>query len=596
MIKKIKNIFYVKDREEKQEINKHLLITVVSVFITVISVIGVSFAAFVWSDNSEKEQKIAVGNLNLAISSDSAPLGSGLNYPVNDTDVGSLEPYTFTVTNNGSLSANYTIKLVDDTDAIASDGCAGNQIDKNYVYGNVSGASSISNTSLTKLMNTNLDMGILLPGESKTYNLKLWIYQTVPNSVIGGHFHGKIQLETSSVEDIFLPPEYQRVEYIKSTGTQYIDTGYVNSNDYNPYKIEVDFQYDTIPTETTVIFGTAQNTSNVNPLIIGARASGEYWFGHYGSTGSSVGFGTIDTNRHQIKYIFNEGVYLDNVLQTTTVSQAKTSSNSGKNIGLFARIRGTTPASYGSFRLYSCKFYERNNIIVRNFVPCYRKSDNVAGLYDVVNNEFYTNAGTGNFVVEASVQLPPEYQRVEYIESTGTQYINTGYNPTKTLKIETDISIGNSNKTIFGAYNNNSERLQLYVQNSTYYPVVRIFGSTSQVSISSGFTLNSKHNIVLDLVNLELSLDGQTGKVTDEGCTNINYPIYVLAGNSSGTANTLISAKLYSFRMWDDNVLVRDFVPCYRKSDNVAGLYDVVNNKFYTNAGTGNFVVGDKVF
>ena len=192
--------------------------------------------------------------------------------------------------------------------------------------------------------------------------------------------------------------------------------------------------------------------------------------------------------------------------------------------------------------------------------------------------------------------LPPEYQQVEYIESTGTQYINTGYNPTKTLKIETDISIGNSNKTIFGAYNNNSERLQLYVQNSTYYPVVRIFGSTSQVSISSGFTLNSKHNIVLDLVNLELSLDGRTGKVTDEGCTNINYPIYVLAGNSSGTANTLISAKLYSFRMWDDNVLVRDFVPCYRKSDNVAGLYDVVNNKFYTNSGTGNFDVGADIF
>ena len=49
-------------------------------------------------------------------------------------------------------------------------------------------------------------------------------------------------------------------------------------------------------------------------------------------------------------------------------------------------------------------------------------------------------------------------------------------------------------------------------------------------------------------------------------------------------------------KIWNDsNVLVRDFIPCYRKSDNVAWLYDLVNNIFYTNSGTWTFTVWPNV-
>lgn len=47
--------------------------------------------------------------------------------------------------------------------------------------------------------------------------------------------------------------------------------------------------------------------------------------------------------------------------------------------------------------------------------------------------------------------------------------------------------------------------------------------------------------------------------------------------------------------MWDDNELVRDFIPCYRKSDGVIGLYDLVNDVFYTNLGTGQFTKGKNI-
>lgn len=53
--------------------------------------------------------------------------------------------------------------------------------------------------------------------------------------------------------------------------------------------------------------------------------------------------------------------------------------------------------------------------------------------------------------------------------------------------------------------------------------------------------------------------------------------------------------KLYSFKIYDNGTLIRDFIPCYRVADNEVGLYDIVNNQFYTNQGTGSFTKGPDV-
>ena len=49
-----------------------------------------------------------------------------------------------------------------------------------------------------------------------------------------------------------------------------------------------------------------------------------------------------------------------------------------------------------NFDLSYCKIYE-NWTLIRDFVPCYRKSDNVIWLYDLVNNQFYTNSWSWTF-------------------------------------------------------------------------------------------------------------------------------------------------------------------------------------------------------
>ena len=64
--------------------------------------------------------------------------------------------------------------------------------------------------------------------------------------------------------------------------------------------------------------------------------------------------------------------------------------------------------------------------------------------------------------------------------------------------------------------------------------------------------------------------------------------MFLLALNNAGSAQYFLNAKLYSCDIYDNDVLVRDFVPCKNPSG-VIGLYDVVNGVFYQNAGTGEF-------
>ena len=51
--------------------------------------------------------------------------------------------------------------------------------------------------------------------------------------------------------------------------------------------------------------------------------------------------------------------------------------------------------------------------------------------------------------------------------------------------------------------------------------------------------------------------------------------------------------KLYSYKIYKNNELILDLVPCYRNSDNEIGIYDLVNNNFLTNQGAGTFTYGN---
>lgn len=70
-------------------------------------------------------------------------------------------------------------------------------------------------------------------------------------------------------------------------------------------------------------------------------------------------------------------------------------------------------------------------------------------------------------------------------------------------------------------------------------------------------------------------------------------PLAIFACNSSddGVVLNIGGMRVYSFKLYDNGTLIRDFIPCIKPSGEY-GLYDVVNNQFYGNAGTGSFTGG----
>ena len=99
-----------------------------------------------------------------------------------------------------------------------------------------------------------------------------------------------------------------------------------------------------------------------------------------------------DGNNHSIE-LSQSWIYQDGVLKQSVSSATFTSP---VNMTLFALNDNWTINSQSSYKLYSCKIYD-NNTLVRDFVPCYRKSDNVIWMYDLVNNQFYTNSWSWTF-------------------------------------------------------------------------------------------------------------------------------------------------------------------------------------------------------
>lgn len=198
-------------------------------------------------------------------------------------------------------------------------------------------------------------------------------------------------------------------------------------------------------------------------------------------------------------------------------------------------------------------------------------------------------------------RLPAEFQEVEYLESSGTQYINTGYllssNTFETkLKVYTPNMPFNEQDLLSNQDNQtNAFAVGLYRYYVFAYSRKRPNAADNN-AISATFSGSAILNIEVEYNGNDtklLTVNGITTSQSYQEIFNSNQTITLLSGEG-GQSNYFIG-RFYSCQIYDNSVLVRNFVPCYRKADNVAGLYDLVNGVFYTNAGTGTFIVGGNV-
>lgn len=193
-----------------------------------------------------------------------------------------------------------------------------------------------------------------------------------------------------------LPDGYTQVDYIESSGNQYIDTG-VNAD--TNLRVVLDMAY-TNPTGPNQNVGAIKLVSGLGNaryhLLTGANSTVALWVND-----SNNVLGTIDTNRHYYDLDVPNGKA---IFDSTTINIPTNINDSGLNFWLFGR-NSTSTIYLSKVKQWTCKMYY-SNVLVRDFIPCYRNSDNEVGLYDLVNNVFYTNEGTGTFTYGSIAPTP----------------------------------------------------------------------------------------------------------------------------------------------------------------------------------------------
>ena len=426
----------------------------------------------------------------------------------------------------------------------------------------------------------------------------------------------EIGMKDIQLNDVLIKNGYKKLEYIESTGTQYINTGVIANQDTG---FDIIFLTKNLisrnPSEYGSVFGAREASKKRElQLTTFSNISAEVGTIRFGINSYNAGLGDITEIKHitlmQKSYRNNNDFSINVEGEFTTP----------KSLTVFALNNNDSVIQYGKLRLYSFKLYDGNTII-RNFIPCLRKSDNKPGLYDTVNNQFYTNSGTDEFLYKLPNESPYDrlYTKLDYIESTGTQYIDTGYYwQHENIEIDFDGTVitNSSNQALFGneEYKESSGLLRnfsgvahgsngnygIYIGDGNKGTILTTIGTRFNLKIK---TTSDKNLKVYKDDNLSLNLTYTGTVMTKQNSYNPTASkvgnIFLFANHNtlrSETPETAIQnigrMKLYSFKMYDNDVLVRNFIPCKRNSDNEIGLYDEVNDVFYTNSGTGTFSYG----
>ena len=175
---------------------------------------------------------------------------------------------------------------------------------------------------------------------------------------------------------------------------------------------------------------------------------------------------------------------------------------------------------------------------------------------------------------------------IEYIQSTGTQYIDTGLIMKKGNKIELDFSIISGTVLALGSTNVYNSTNNLGVELNKTYVWTR--GTKYNVTLSNPSeykfiaTFGSSLKYQIGTWNITLSVS----------YNSLNY--YLFACNENNVPSWNKGGEIYRCKIYDNDTLIRDFRPCKDESG-VYCMYEEVEKKYYYNKGTGSFIGGASI-
>lgn len=379
-----------------------------------------------------------------------------------------------------------------------------------------------------------------------------------------------------------LPANYTALEWISSDGNQWIDTGYLPSA--KTQRFELRFMPLTNNIGWGAFCGSFSSNSSAGWLLTysGNTEDIRTWFyngeGDW-TTGLSWRGQVVDAVVEVGKCTFSSS--------EDSFERVLTPSSVGRYAGsvyLFTANRNGGLFQPQAMRCYSFKIYDRvgdEDVLVRDFVPC-RTDEEELGLWDRVSGTFYRNRGIGHFYQPGDDLAA----RVSYLQSSGTEYINTGYAlNANTARLELDarpLARTGSWAALCGAFNGTGSKAGILL---TYYEKtddLRTWFFNTEGDWKTGMTwANQDIHVELEAGLMTYSSkQGQTFQkaTTPSDVARYTGNFYLFAANQNGSLYQRQAMRLSSCRIFENNgagglVCVRDWYP-ERHADGAVVLTD----------------------
>ncbi|MBP9999178.1 MAG: hypothetical protein KBT14_00590, partial [Proteobacteria bacterium] len=199
-----------------------------------------------------------------------------------------------------------------------------------------------------------------------------------------------------------LPAGFTELEYIESTGTQYIDTGYIWTTDNAIVETEVYRTEDV--TSGHGIYGNQKGTQHGLTLYKFGSSGTSTYGAQFGENGTTISTNLSLQTWYTLAQITDGNTIRFSVNQVEQSQSIKKTLDKTNSVYLFTSHYNTGTDGYAKIR---CKYFKLidDGTLVRNLVPAKRNSDGEIGMYDTVSGTFFTNQGTGEFIAGPVVEI-----------------------------------------------------------------------------------------------------------------------------------------------------------------------------------------------
>lgn len=391
-------------------------------------------------------------------------------------------------------------------------------------------------------------------------------------------------------EKFILPNGYTKVEYLQSsnstTGEYGIDTG-IKPNDKIGFYIEFKSIYDV--------------TTNYQQTVFGARykdGDRELQITHYGN-------GMLDFGNQSISIPYILGTkYIFSLKDKTAISfngnKIKLSTQRWEcdyNIYLFCMNDAGTLKQGSAVKIYRFKLYDGKEI-VRDFIPCLDDKSEPC-MYDLIEKKPYYNVGDKQFAYPknndfSTPSLPEGFKKCAYLQSDGTQWIDTEYIPdsnTGLLVIAQRLNYGDyinfgsctntSSSYIYAPRYNTNSKYMVYGWNTNKAPYTYNIGDDLRYISSINIYNDKKAKIDSDDTDYETYLTSPLNEQL--------YSLWLFSYNIQGSFNETYGkwgGRIHRAQITQENKLVRDYIPCLDANGKPC-MYDIISGVAYYNQGSG---------